>query len=218
MEQARPGNEEAARAIASLSVEKTIVEGKYAEDVAPSKVAGRAGSRPDAAELTPEQRLERDIRRNPKDLSKYIELSELYIREEVFSKAVEVLARAVEVSGGDLDMRERLENVQMRHCASSWPRRRSSTQQTGREDDKRRYEDTKRLVFEKDLETCKSRVDRYPNNLAYKLSWGTAIRERGNTMRPSRSSSSRRTIRAARGCAFSAWPSASGTSRSIRSP
>jgi len=172
VEQARPGNEEAARAIASLSVEKTIVEGKYSEDVAPSKVGGRAGARADAAELTPEQRLERDIRRNPKDLSKYIELSELYIREEIFSKAAEVLAKAVEVSGGDLDMRERLEDVQMRDLRQQLAKAEMQFQQTSREDDKRRYEETKRLVFEKDLEMCRSRVDRYPNNLAYKYELG----------------------------------------------
>ena len=114
VEQARPGNEEAARAIASLSVEKTIVEGKYGEDGggAAAKGGGKGGGpHGDAGELTPEQRLERDIRRNPKDLPKYIELSELYIREEVFGKAADVLTRALKVAGDNVDLRERLENV-----------------------------------------------------------------------------------------------------------
>ena len=174
VEQARPGNEEAARAIASLSVEKTIVEGKYGDDSGASKAASRGPSPRggDTVELTPEQRLDRDIRRNPKDLTKYIELSELYIREEVFSKAAEVLARAVEVSGGDLDMQERLEDAQMRHLRQQLAKMEKQHQQTGREEDKRRYEEAKRQVLEKDLEMCKKRVDRYPNNLGYRYELG----------------------------------------------
>ncbi|MGQ9575157.1 MAG: tetratricopeptide repeat protein [Thermoguttaceae bacterium] len=172
VEQARPNDEEAARAIASLSVEKTIVEGRYSEDVVPTRPAGRSAARTDAGELTPEQRLERDIRRNPKDLTKYVELSELYIREELYSKAAEVLSRAVEVSGGDLEMRERLEDVQMRHLRQQLARAEKQYQQTGREEDKRRFEDLKRQVFQKDLEMCKNRVERYPNNLAFRYELG----------------------------------------------
>lgn len=174
VEQARPGDEEAARAIASLSVEKTIVEGKYGEETGVGKVAGRgAGLRGgDTVELTPEQRLERDIRRNPKDLTKYKELSELYIREELFSKAAEVLARAVEVSGGDLVMCERLEDAQMRHLRQQLAKIEKQYQQSGREEDKRRYEEARRQVLEKDLEMCRKRVERYPNNLGYKFELG----------------------------------------------
>ncbi len=169
VEQAHPGDEEASRAIASLSVEKTIVEGRYVDDVAPKmKSAGRG----DAQELTPEQRLERDIRRNPKDLSKYTELSELYIREEIFSKAADVLARATEVSGGDLEMRERLEDVQMRHLRQQVGKAERQFKETGREEDKRRYEEQKHLLFEKDMEVYKNRVERYPNNLAFKYELG----------------------------------------------
>jgi tetratricopeptide (TPR) repeat protein len=172
VEQARPGNEEASRAIASLSVEKTIVEGKYGEDGGGKGGTKAGGARTDAAELTPEQRLERDIRRNPKDLTKYIELSEFYIREELFSKAGEVLTRAVQVSGGDLDMRERLEDVEMRHLRQDFTKAEEQFHQTGREEDKRRYEAAKRQVFEKDLVMYKNKVERYPNNLAYKYELG----------------------------------------------
>jgi tetratricopeptide (TPR) repeat protein len=179
VEQARPGNEEAARAIASLSVEKTIVEGKYGDEGGGGKAAARGARGGDTVELTPEQRLERDIRRNPKDLAKYKELSELYIREEVFSKAAEVLARAVEVSGGDLDLRERLEDAQMRHLRQQLVKVEKQYQQTGREEDKRRYDEARRQVLQKDLEMCKKRVERYPNNLGFKFDLGQRYQATG---------------------------------------
>jgi tetratricopeptide (TPR) repeat protein len=172
VEQARPGNEEAERAIASLSVEKTIVEGKYGEQGGGGKVMGKAAARSDSAELTPEQRLERDIRRNPKDLTKYVELSELYIREELFAKAAEILTRAVDVSGGDLEIRERLEDVEMRQLRQLLAKADQQFQQTGNDADKRRAEDCKRQVFEKDLEMYQGKVERYPNNLAFKFELG----------------------------------------------
>ena len=45
-------------------------------------------------------------------------------------------------------------------------------QQSGREEDKRRFEAAKRMVFEKDMEMYQNKVERYPNNLAFKYELG----------------------------------------------
>ncbi len=63
--------------------------------------------------LTPEQRVEKKIAKNPEDVSLYVELADMHIRADRFAEAEQVLAKALAVSGGgDLSLRERLEDVQ----------------------------------------------------------------------------------------------------------
>jgi tetratricopeptide (TPR) repeat protein len=167
VEQAIPGDEEAARAIASLTVEKAIDQGKYEGDAAGTKLA--KGTTGDGGELTPEQRLQREIRRNPSDMSKYVELADLYLRDDQFAKAEDVLRRAFEASDNNPEIRERWEDAQLRHLRQQLAEAEKKAEQTGRPEDQRKAEQIKQQLFEKDLEFCKNRVERFPNNLAYKF-------------------------------------------------
>jgi tetratricopeptide (TPR) repeat protein len=167
VEKVRPGDEEAQRAISSLAVEKTISDGQYGSHAARAKLGeGAAG---DGADLTPEQRLERDIRRNPKDIQKYIDLAELHTRDEQFVKAAEVYARAIQLDQSNLDLMERCEDVQMREVRKHLAAAEKAHRESGREPDRERFETLKRQVFEKELELAKNRVERYPNNLQFKF-------------------------------------------------
>jgi hypothetical protein len=120
VEQAKPGDEEAGRAVADLAIEKTISHGGYegaatSTDVMADKAA-KADRRSEAtSKLTPEQQLERAIGKKPDDLSLYLELADLHTREERFTDAIGVLKRALEVAGGDIAVRERLEDAELRH-------------------------------------------------------------------------------------------------------
>jgi tetratricopeptide (TPR) repeat protein len=175
VEQAKPDDEEAPRAIASLAVEKTIHEGKY--DGGESKLA-KSGDKSsgDAADSTPEQRFEREIRRNPKETSNYIEFAEFYLREEHFKKAVEIYQRALKVFKGNIDFQERIEDAQMRDSRSQMAEAEKQAKKTGAAEDKKRYEDMKQFVQVKDLELAKNRVERYPNNLRYKFEFGDRLK------------------------------------------
>ncbi len=165
VEQAVPGDEEAARAIASLTVEKAIEQGKYEGEGGGVKT-GKAG---EAGELTPEQRLLREIRRHPNETAKYIELADLYLREDQFAKAEDILKRAVEVSEGNPEIRERWEDAHLRLLRQRLAEAEKRFEETGRPEDQRAAEQLKKELFEKDLEFCKNRVERFPNNLAYKF-------------------------------------------------
>jgi len=173
VEQAKPGDEEAGRAIASLTVKKTIEKADWGKgkDLADAKFQKNRGAG-DAGDLTPEQRLERDIRRNPKDLAKYVELSEIYIRDEAFVKAEEVLSRAYEVSNNDPDIREKWEDVQLRHLRQQLSRAQQQAERTGADQDRQRYEELRRQFRVKDMEFCRNRVERYPNNLMFRYDLG----------------------------------------------
>lgn len=181
VEKAKPGNEEAGRAIASLTVKKTIKKGGWekGDDVSKQKFSAGGSATPEAGDLTPEQRLERDIRRNPKDLPKYVELSELYVRDEAFDKAEEVLRRAYEVSNKNIDIREKWEDVQLRHLRQQMTRAQQQAEQSGAEADQQRFLDIKAKYQVKDLEFCQNRVARYPNNLLFRYDLGERYKLNG---------------------------------------
>jgi tetratricopeptide (TPR) repeat protein len=174
VEKARPGDEEAQRAIASLAVEKTLSDGQYGGDAAKARMM--RGSGDDGADLPPEQRLERLIRRNPKDIQKYVELAELYTRQEQYVKAAEVYKRAIQVDKSNVDLINRLEDVQMLEARKHMLEAEKQYRESGREQDRERYETMKRQAFEKELEAAKNRVERYPNNLQYRYQLADRLR------------------------------------------
>jgi tetratricopeptide (TPR) repeat protein len=174
VEKARPGDEEAARAISSLAVEKTITQSQM-PGVRSGDRRGGAAAGDDGADLTPEQRLERDIRRNPKDLPKYFELADLYVREELFDRATDVYKRAMKICKNEsetTDVQERLEDVEMRSLRSNLQQAEKQAEQSGREQDRARHAQLKREFFQHDLELVKKRVERYPNSLRFKFELG----------------------------------------------
>jgi len=180
VEQAKPGDEEAARQIASLAVEKTIAKGGYEDPnrqseslkgVGPVKTAG--------TEVTPEQRLERELAKHPDDVSKHMELAELHLTRERYDKAEEVLARAYELSGGDEDVRERWEDAQMRGLRQRLAKAQRQAKQSGSEQDAQKAEELKQQVNAKELEIHKNRVKRYPNNLAFRFDLAERYRVAG---------------------------------------
>ncbi len=165
VEQVRPNDEEAQRAIASLAVEKTILKGKYDESD-PSKKLGK-GQEPDQhdQDLTVEKRLQQQIGRNPEELSSYFELAQVHINNEKYKEAEEVLAAALEVSDGDPDVRERLDDVQLR-------RLRQQISFAENDGDQETKEKLRKELCEKELIVYKNRCERYPNNLAFKYDLG----------------------------------------------
>lgn len=168
VEKAKPGDEEATRAIAGLAVQKTIDKGNYVQNPGNKGIIDRDGG----PELTPEQRLEREIRRSPKSIEKYKELAELYTREELFEKAAEVYNRALQIAKGDIELTERLEDVQMRDVRKQLADAETQYKESGSPADKQRAENLKRAVFERELEFIEKRVQRYPNSLPYKFQLG----------------------------------------------
>ncbi len=165
-EKARPDDEDILKMIARLAVEKTIVQGKY-EDDPKRKFGGDKKGRPGEPqhELSMEERLEAAIRREPEETSHYFELAQLYLNEEDYKSAEEVFARALEASDGDPDVRDRLEDAQMRHL------RQQITEAASRGDEETRKKLRDELIA-KELEVYKNRTKRYPNNLAFKYDLG----------------------------------------------
>ena len=171
IETIKPDHEEAMRAIASLSVEKTISKGGYNADEA-KKAKGVVAGKGKEPEVSREQFLRNRLARKPKDIPSYIELANLHIQDEDFAKAEEVLGRALEASDGDPEIRERWDDAQMRHLRQQITEADKEIEKTGGEEIKAKRKKLRKDLNIKELEVFKYRCERFPNNLLFKYDLG----------------------------------------------
>jgi tetratricopeptide (TPR) repeat protein len=178
---AKPGDEEAMRAMNDLSVKKTIKKGGYedaesAKDVRASKLAAADNEE----RLTPEQQLERAIAKNPADMGKYIELYELYQRDERYKEGEEVLTRAMAASGGgDMQIRERLEDVQIRKIRQQLQIAEQKAREEKTDAAVELYKRIKTELNNKEIEVYTHRSDRNPANLGFKYELAVRLMRAG---------------------------------------
>lgn len=184
--QVKPDDEEGLRSLANLTVENTIRTGGYEEaqssnDVAMGKTQQAAilADRP-SAQLSPEQKLERAITKDPANISNYLDLSDLYNQAEKFDKAEEVLTRASQASGGDLKVLEILEDVRLRRARQqvTIAERRYQSEKT--EEAKKLYDEMKRELVTREMEYYRSRCERFPNNTSYRVELGLRLQKLRN--------------------------------------
>jgi tetratricopeptide (TPR) repeat protein len=134
VEQAKPGDEEATKAISKLSVERTIQKGGYNEELLKATTTDSkeledsvrervAHSHPETAaakakaESAQEKELLAAIEAKPADIENYLELADVFTAQNRLREAVDILARALAASGGgDLRVRERLEDASLRRA------------------------------------------------------------------------------------------------------
>src|SRR3954470_23480196 len=137
VEQAKPNDEEASKAISKLSVERTIQKGGYNEEILKGATDPKelqeamrervAQARPEAiaaaaaakskGESEQEKELLAAIAAKPADVDKYLELADVFTAQNRLREAVDILGRALAASGGgDLRVRERLEDASLRRA------------------------------------------------------------------------------------------------------
>lgn len=164
VEQARPGEEEAQREIARLAVEKTILKGGYDDREGAKRLAGQRKAQPQLRqrEISDEERLRQKVDQHPDELANYDELAQFYISKENYQAAEEVLAKAYEISDGDLDVRDRWQDAELRHLR----------QQVAQASDEQSRKKLLRLFHEKDLQVHKERCQRFPHNLSFRFDLG----------------------------------------------
>lgn len=125
VDEIRRGDREAQEMISELQIEKTrqMTEGprRPSKSARPAKVTEPTPepevtpAEPERREvkLTPRQQLEQRIAGNPADLEAYQELAELHVQADRLGEAAHVLRRALDASGNDVTIRERLEDVEI---------------------------------------------------------------------------------------------------------
>ncbi|HEY2880814.1 MAG TPA: hypothetical protein VGJ15_00220, partial [Pirellulales bacterium] len=179
--------QEAHKAISRLQVDMTVrtTHDKSKQEDA-NRTAGTDRSfRASSANFKPNKRdraeeLEEKIAANPGELLLYQELAELHVKAEKWTQAESVLARGLEATGGDLRVREQLEDIQLRHAMQQTliadrlaaekktPEAQQQAQQMGIE------------LIRQELEVYRKRVDRYPTNTHWKFELGERLKRSGN--------------------------------------
>jgi tetratricopeptide (TPR) repeat protein len=112
--------------------------------------------------LTPEKKLLRKIEQSPSEMQAYVELSEIYIHDERYGDAAKILGKAFENSNGNVDIREKWEDAQMRYFRQKISRIKDPAERKKQE----------KLLFAKELEVCKNRCERFPNNPIFRFDLG----------------------------------------------
>lgn len=175
VQQADPSDMEAQRAIGNLTVEKTISRGGYegAETSRDVRNRGGAGGDDEADQpgmrMTPERQLEKAIAKDPSDTANYLKLAELHQRRERWDEAEKVMRQALEASGGDMNIRERLEDLELRRLRDQVAVAEKQAQTEKTAEAVELYKKLREELNRKELEIYQARSNRYPTHLGLKF-------------------------------------------------
>jgi tetratricopeptide (TPR) repeat protein len=200
VEQAKPGDQEASKAISQLSVEQTIQKGGYDEEVLrggetnvgdlemavrSSMARGRKVVSPNLVGLAPnsdnEKVLLEQVQSKPAEVENYLELAKLFASQQRLREAEQILTQALAVSGGgDMNVRERLEEAQLQrvHQQVDIADRRAEQEKTPET-----AELAKRMAVQAnqvEMEIYAARAAREPGNLMLQFELGLRSKRAGN--------------------------------------
>jgi tetratricopeptide (TPR) repeat protein len=201
VEQARPNDEEAAKAISKLSVEKTIQKGGYNQELLQATTTdskeleasvrervsqGRADdgkkswTQAGKADSGREKELLGAIESHPEDVANYLELADVFTGQNRLREASEILTRALAASGGgDLLVREKLEDAHLRRAQHQVAVAQKRAEQDKTEDS---IDLAKRMAVQAnqaELEVYAARVSRNPGNSMLQYELGLRCKKAG---------------------------------------
>lgn len=179
----KPNDQELSREISQMVVNKTIHTGGYdhAEtslDVSVSKQAKdklTGGS----MELSEEQRLRREIRRHPEEVTNYINLSNYFFKLEDFEAAEQVMTEGVDATGA-VRATEELEDIQLHRTRLEIMRAKKRAAAKKRPEDIDLYKRMREELNKRELAVFAARSDRYPGDMKIKFDLGIRLKRVGN--------------------------------------
>ena len=179
-------SEEFRRRINSLSVLKTITKGGYEEanssiDVSVTK-RQKDSEVGDVVEVSQEEKLQREIRRHPEEVTTYQGLADFYVKEEDFKAAIKVMEEGVQETGGSFKAQEYLEDIQVMDFKRNLvvaERRAQEGAKTGGEKGakaQKLFKDMKRELNQRELEMFANRCERNPSLYGLKYEFGLRLK------------------------------------------
>lgn len=181
---AKPKDEEAMRAMSNLAVKRTIEKGGYedaktAQDVRAAK-RGASIADDEESELSPEEKLLRAIDKDPADKEAYLELNDLYVKEEMFEKGVHLMKKALDaLGGGDIMLRERFEDNQLKFARQQLTIAEQKFAAEKTPEAELLYKRMKAEMNNKETEIYAKRCERYPTNLGFKYELAVRLQRAG---------------------------------------
>jgi tetratricopeptide (TPR) repeat protein len=117
-----------------------------------------------------ENDLKRAIRKSPTEKGNYIKLVDHLHKHKEFEKAADILKEALNATGGDVNIREMLEDNDLATFRHQIEQMKSVTQQD--EAGQTRIATLKRELLLREIEVYQSRTERYPNDARFKHELG----------------------------------------------
>ena len=114
--------------------------------------------------------LQRAIRKEPENKDNYTKLAAFFRREGKHDQALPLLQKALEISGGDPNMRELLEDTEIDMMKKNVGM--AKDRHTTKPDDekaKQIYDELRRELRLREMEVLRNRVERHPANLQFKF-------------------------------------------------
>lgn len=179
---ANPNDLELRREIGAMTVEKTINKGGYDDAETSLDVSVQRQAREDSAggtiQLTEEQRLRREIRRHPEEVTNYVNLSDHFFKLEQYDKCEEVLQEAVQATTA-VRAREALEDVQLHRARLEMSRAKKRAGETKDPKAVKLYDQLRTELNKRELEIFTARCERYPNDYGLKFELGLRLKRAG---------------------------------------
>lgn len=191
VEEGKRGDREAAQMISELTLEKNRASAGFGEtvDMPTSPVSPKNGpasamqektvETPKQIELTIPQKLEQAIRDDPTIVENYIELARLLTANDRHSEAETVLQRGLSASGGDITLRESLEDVEIQRARTQLDiakKRAASGSSTDQQDLAQAMEAE---LLQREVEIYYARSERYPEDNRLKYGLGVRLKRIG---------------------------------------
>jgi tetratricopeptide (TPR) repeat protein len=169
--------EEAERAIAQLSVDKTIAAGHG--------LIGRGAGKPAAGPATgaaadPIAALRQRIQQQPADIDAYLELADLLERDAKTDEAQKVLDKALSASGNELKVREHVEDRQLRWGRAKVMVAEKRAQEQDTPENRATLERLRAVHVKQEIDVYAARCERYPENTTWKYELAMRLKAAGN--------------------------------------
>ncbi|MCH2126614.1 MAG: hypothetical protein MK165_17620 [Pirellulaceae bacterium] len=210
IEELRPRDTEPAEMISELTVERQKFLSGVADDNTPPAARSKQGASPEGQtevvessktappstpptlaepmpiedrriELTERQKLEQQVARAPEDLDGYTALADLHTTEGRFVEAEQVLAKAFQMAGKNLELQMLLEDATINRARHQLvvAEQRAGIKKT--DSSKQLASEFRDNLNRVELQVFDSRCQRFPDNLEFKFELGLRLKRVGNS-------------------------------------
>lgn len=186
VELAKPEDQEARKAIADLTVERTIHHGHYEEKASGEEQVQEDISQRSAAEasagpaVSPRKKLEKAIAKDPAEVSNYLKLAELHLENERMDEAEATLQKGLDASGGtDLAVRQKLEDLHLNRKHQQVLVAEARAKKEGTEEAIALAKKVKTEQNHLEMEIYAARCERNPGNPTLQFELGTRLKKAG---------------------------------------
>ncbi len=182
-----PLDQEARSKITQLNASSVIRDGEFEDDdgkkkdrsiedirkVIGKQMSSQGNAAADGPGQSEEADLQRAIRKDPDNKDGFLKIGDYYRRNGKLDDARGMLQRALELSGGDHNIREQLEDIDLDLMRKNVDMAKTAAAQKG--DDKEAKSSAQALADEllkREVEVFRNRVERHPNDLKLKFALG----------------------------------------------